>query len=37
MIIKNDEEAVEIANQIGYPVMVKAAGGGGGKGMRIAW
>jgi len=36
-IIKNDDEAVEVANQVGYPVMVKAAGGGGGKGMRIAW
>jgi len=35
-IIKNSEHAVEIANQIGYPVMLKASAGGGGKGMRIA-
>uniref|UniRef100_A0A3Q4HS77 Propionyl-CoA carboxylase alpha chain, mitochondrial n=1 Tax=Neolamprologus brichardi TaxID=32507 RepID=A0A3Q4HS77_NEOBR len=31
------EEAVKIAQQIGYPVMIKASAGGGGKGMRIAW
>ncbi|MFZ3034296.1 MAG: acetyl/propionyl/methylcrotonyl-CoA carboxylase subunit alpha [Parvibaculum sp.] len=30
-------EAVKIANEIGYPVMIKASAGGGGKGMRIAW
>lgn len=30
------EEAVEIARQVRYPVIVKASGGGGGKGMRIA-
>jgi len=31
------EEVVQIANEIGYPVMVKASAGGGGKGMRVAW
>lgn len=35
-IIKSEEEAVEIANQIGYPVIIKAAAGGGGKGIRVA-
>ena len=34
--IKNADEAVKIANEIGYPVMIKASAGGGGKGMRIA-
>ncbi len=36
-IIKNAEEAVKISGQIGYPVMLKATAGGGGKGMRIAY
>jgi propionyl-CoA carboxylase alpha chain len=36
-IIKDPDEAVKIAGQIGYPVMLKASAGGGGKGMRIAW
>lgn len=35
--IKDEEECVKVANQIGYPVMIKASAGGGGKGMRIAW
>ncbi|MDG2242016.1 MAG: acetyl/propionyl/methylcrotonyl-CoA carboxylase subunit alpha [Rhodospirillaceae bacterium] len=35
-IIKGTDEAVEIAKSIGYPVMLKASAGGGGKGMRIA-
>ena len=35
-LIEDAEEAVKIANQIGYPVMIKASAGGGGKGMRIA-
>ncbi|MFA5275772.1 MAG: acetyl-CoA carboxylase biotin carboxylase subunit [Candidatus Omnitrophota bacterium] len=33
--IKNKEEAVKIAKSIGYPVIIKAAAGGGGKGMRV--
>ncbi|KAF6737468.1 Propionyl-CoA carboxylase alpha chain, mitochondrial [Oryzias melastigma] len=36
-VVKTAEDAVEIAQQIGYPVMIKASAGGGGKGMRIAW
>ncbi|MGH6762017.1 MAG: acetyl-CoA carboxylase biotin carboxylase subunit [Phyllobacterium sp.] len=36
-LIDNAEEAVRIASSIGYPVMIKASAGGGGKGMRIAW
>ena len=35
-IIADADEAVRIANAIGYPVMIKASAGGGGKGMRIA-
>ncbi|ENN89691.1 Propionyl-CoA carboxylase alpha chain [Rhizobium freirei PRF 81] len=35
-LIENADEAVLIANEIGYPVMIKASAGGGGKGMRIA-
>jgi len=34
--IKDAEQAVEVANKIGYPVMLKATAGGGGKGMRVA-
>jgi propionyl-CoA carboxylase alpha chain len=36
-VIKDAEEAVKIANDIGYPVMIKASAGGGGKGMRLSW
>ena len=36
-LIEDADEAVKIANDIGYPVMIKASAGGGGKGMRIAW
>ncbi|GEC15197.1 acetyl-CoA carboxylase biotin carboxylase subunit [Nitrobacter winogradskyi] len=35
-VIEDDEHAVKIAGEIGYPVMIKASAGGGGKGMRIA-
>ena len=35
-IIKDAKEAVKISKEIGYPVMLKASAGGGGKGMRIA-
>ena len=35
--IKDAKHAVKIANEIGYPVMIKASAGGGGKGMRIAY
>ncbi|SEN41645.1 acetyl-CoA carboxylase biotin carboxylase subunit [Palleronia pelagia] len=36
-LIEDADEAVKIAQDIGYPVMIKASAGGGGKGMRIAW
>ncbi|MDF1853961.1 acetyl/propionyl/methylcrotonyl-CoA carboxylase subunit alpha [Pseudooceanicola sp.] len=36
-LIDDADHAVEISGQIGYPVMIKASAGGGGKGMRIAW
>ncbi|WP_136652449.1 acetyl-CoA carboxylase biotin carboxylase subunit [Paracoccus aeridis] len=36
-LIADAEEAVRISTGIGYPVMIKASAGGGGKGMRIAW
>ncbi|MBY8913016.1 acetyl-CoA carboxylase biotin carboxylase subunit [Bacillus sp. YC2] len=35
-IIKNTEEAVSLARDIGYPVIIKATAGGGGKGIRVA-
>jgi acetyl-CoA carboxylase, biotin carboxylase subunit len=35
-IVETDEEAVKISEEISYPVMIKAAAGGGGRGMRIA-
>nr|WP_306268618.1 acetyl/propionyl/methylcrotonyl-CoA carboxylase subunit alpha [Pararhizobium sp. IMCC3301] len=35
--ISNAEDAARVAARIGYPVMIKASAGGGGKGMRIAW
>jgi propionyl-CoA carboxylase alpha chain len=36
-VIEDSAEAIVIAEQIGYPVMIKASAGGGGKGMRIAF
>ena len=35
--IEDTEHAVRISSDIGYPVMMKASAGGGGKGMRLAW
>ncbi|PKP72810.1 MAG: acetyl/propionyl-CoA carboxylase subunit alpha [Alphaproteobacteria bacterium HGW-Alphaproteobacteria-6] len=36
-LIADADEAVRISREIGFPVMIKASAGGGGKGMRIAW
>jgi propionyl-CoA carboxylase alpha chain len=36
-VIKDAKEATKIADEIGYPVMIKASAGGGGKGMRVAY
>ncbi|MGB3418178.1 MAG: acetyl/propionyl/methylcrotonyl-CoA carboxylase subunit alpha [Mesorhizobium sp.] len=36
-VIEDADHAEKIAGEIGYPVMIKASAGGGGKGMRIAW
>jgi propionyl-CoA carboxylase alpha chain len=36
-VIENAAQAARIADEIGYPVMIKASAGGGGKGMRIAY
>ncbi|KAG0361340.1 hypothetical protein BGZ54_009140, partial [Gamsiella multidivaricata] len=36
-VVRDVDHALEISNEIGYPVMLKASAGGGGKGMRIAW
>jgi len=36
-VIEDADQAVRVAGEIGYPVMLKASAGGGGKGMRVAW
>jgi acetyl-CoA carboxylase biotin carboxylase subunit len=36
-VIASVDEAQSLANQIGFPVIIKAAAGGGGRGMRVAW
>jgi propionyl-CoA carboxylase alpha chain len=36
-VIEDDKQAIKLADAIGYPVMIKASAGGGGKGMRIAF
>ena len=36
-VVRDADHAVEISTDIGYPVMIKASAGGGGKGMRVAW
>jgi propionyl-CoA carboxylase alpha chain len=36
-VLRDGDHAVEIANKLGYPVMLKATAGGGGKGMRVAY
>jgi acetyl-CoA carboxylase biotin carboxylase subunit len=35
-IVETESDAIKIAKKIGYPVMIKAAAGGGGRGMRMA-
>ncbi|HEY4775686.1 MAG TPA: acetyl/propionyl/methylcrotonyl-CoA carboxylase subunit alpha [Xanthobacteraceae bacterium] len=36
-VVADERQAVQVAEEIGYPVMIKASAGGGGKGMRIAY
>ncbi len=36
-VVKDADEALKISKGIGFPVMIKASAGGGGKGMRVAW
>ena len=35
-LLTDIDEAIELANEIGYPVIIKATAGGGGKGIRVA-
>jgi acetyl-CoA carboxylase biotin carboxylase subunit len=35
-VVENEKEAIKVARKIGYPVMIKAVAGGGGRGMRVA-
>ena len=35
-LIKDDAEAVEVSRKMGFPIMIKATAGGGGRGMRLA-
>ena len=36
-LLKDDNEALKLAEKIGFPVLIKATAGGGGRGMRLAW
>ncbi len=36
-LVKNIDDAITIAKEVGYPIMLKATAGGGGKGMRLVW
>ncbi len=36
-ILSDERQALEVARELGYPVILKAAAGGGGRGMRVAW
>ena len=36
-LLKDEKEGLKLANEIGYPVMLKATAGGGGRGMRLCW
>lgn len=35
--VADEEDAARLASEVGYPVMIKASAGGGGKGMRVAY
>ena len=36
-LLKSDDEGIKLSNEMGYPVMLKATAGGGGRGMRVIW